>query len=121
MRGGKIDLPIVVPEQVLVKARLVEVDRIRPRLRVPDVLGLDVKSLGASSFVAFLWSVSIPNAGRQVEPSIVVTERARPYTAAMLRRLDVQLRLPGQGMSDQGPLDEICAVVDGRSGSIFER
>lgn len=105
---------------ILIKANLVEIHRVRPRTRVPYISGLHIETTRPDA-VIFLWPVTLEACGEDVEYAIVIPQSGGPHATTRLGGLNLELAGTGEGMADQIPLDKVCAVVDGGTGEVFER
>lgn len=105
---------------ILIKANLVEIHRVRPRTRVPYISGLHIETTRPDA-VIFLWPVTLEACREDVKDSVVISQSGGPYAATRLGGLNLELTRTAEGVADQVPLDEVCAVVDGGTGEVFER
>lgn len=104
---------------VLIEPQLVEEHGLGPALLVPYVRRLHVEPARPHAVVG-LRPVPVEARGGHIENAVVPPDRWRPDAAAGLRGADVELRATSECMADERPVDQVCAVVDGDAGEVFE-
>lgn len=107
---------------ILVETRIVEIDRVRPRAVVPNVVGPHVEAAGEDALVHGR-AIAVKDAVGEVPPSLprTVPQRAGPGTGAGLDGAHVHLAAAVEGVADEGPVDEVRRRVDGGAGEELER
>lgn len=121
----------------MVKAWIIEIYRIRPRVIVPNIVSVDVESSRKypllnqsliSNCVAYLlkltyiilWPISVPLSGCQIKFPSMEPDGRRPNPCRRLHSPHTQLATPGKAMANQFPVEQVFAVVDWQSWEVLE-
>lgn len=132
--GGREVDDIVIPEElsplgvgyvnacrsyILIKPDLVKEHWVGPGRRIPHIVGLHIEPPRPHA-VIILGAISVERSGRDIEGTSMIADGWGPHATTRLGGVDADLARSRQGMTDEGPTNEIPAMVDGNPRKILK-